>query len=75
MFGFRLPKAGTNLAGPPAYLQVPGFQSCLESKDMGSFKAWCLPCERPEGCAEASWDALSEMEGLTACAGAGEEEE
>jgi hypothetical protein len=72
MFGFRLPKAGSNLAGPPAYLSVPNYKTCMKEKDMGSFKVWCLPCGQPEGCEDASWEKLSGMDDLIACA---EEEE
>lgn len=43
---------------PPHYLEVKGFKHCLKSKNMGSWKAWCMPARKPAGCSNASWHEL-----------------
>lgn len=43
---------------PPHYLEVKGFKSCLRSKSMGSWDAWCLPARKPANCSHASWHEL-----------------
>ena len=40
---------------PPKYLRIPNFKSCLSTKDMGAWKAYCVPKEKPQSCAEKSW--------------------
>merc|ERR1711924_443061 len=46
---------------PPAYLQVPNFESCLgsETGEDGSSEMWCMPAEMPDGCSDTSWTKLS----------------
>merc|ERR1719473_2215936 len=46
---------------PPAYLQVPDFESCLgsETSNDGSSEMWCMPVEMPDGCSDESWTKLS----------------
>ncbi|MCL5260648.1 MAG: hypothetical protein M1561_03050 [Gammaproteobacteria bacterium] len=48
---------------PPKYLSVPNFQSCFATKNMGSWTAWCMPATKPEGCPDASWQALNSLTG------------
>jgi len=61
---------------PPAYLQVPDFESCLGTKDVGSYSIVCLPVEMPDGCASESWAALgSEDMQMVLCDNDDEEEE
>merc|ERR1712216_554292 len=61
---------------PPAYLQVPDFESCLGTKDVGSYSIVCLPVEMPDGCASESWAALgSEDMPMVLCGNDGEQEE
>merc|ERR1719460_899298 len=61
---------------PPAYLQVPDFESCLGTKDVGSYSIVCLPVEMPDGCAGESWAALgSEDMPMVLCDNDDEQEE
>ena len=55
---------------PPAYLQVNQFKDCLSQADRGTWKAWCMPANRPEHCPAASWkqlQALPAKAGLSDC--------
>jgi len=45
--------------GPsPSYLRIPNWKSCLGEKNMGTWRANCLPSSRPEACPEASWERI-----------------
>jgi hypothetical protein len=53
---------------PPKYLSVPDYQKCLGQKDMGTWKAWCLPENQPKGCPNASWKQIKfGFDGLDGC--------
>merc|ERR1711936_665703 len=56
---------------PPKFMSVEGWKDCMESKDMGSWDAWCLPAQKPKSnkCLEKSWKELQEMEGAKPCGG------
>jgi len=58
---------------PPKFMSVEGWKDCMESKDMGSWDAWCLPAQKPKSnkCLEKSWKELQEMEGAKPCGGPG----
>ena len=58
---------------PPEYLNVPGWQDCLGSKQHSSHSAVCLPSEKPEKCLQSSWDKLSRIWDLTKCGDESEE--
>merc|ERR1712168_175320 len=60
---------------PPKFMSVEGWKDCMESKDMGSWDAWCLPAQKPKSnkCLEKSWKELQEMEGAKPCGGPGNE--
>ena len=51
---------------PPAYLSVPSFQQCLSQAQESTFTHWCLPATQPQGCPDASWQAL-QSDDLPAC--------
>ena len=62
---------GTHLVGggavlPPTYLKVKGFKQCLSTKNMGTWKAWCLPKKKLPNCEQASWEQLQTM-GISPC--------
>jgi len=58
---------------PPYYLSVPGFQSCLGSKNMGTSTAWCLPRSKPEACISESWTELARnLDELSYCGDEGD---
>ncbi|MCF6776306.1 hypothetical protein L3V83_06930 [Thiotrichales bacterium 19X7-9] len=46
---------------PPEYLSVDGFQSCLSTKNMGTWQSYCIPETKPENCSQSSWDKLTTM--------------
>lgn len=48
---------------PPRYLEVDQFQSCLASKQVGTYQQWCMPASKPDGCPSQSWDQLDKMQG------------
>ncbi|MBU0744098.1 MAG: hypothetical protein KKE11_01835 [Gammaproteobacteria bacterium] len=51
----------------PEYLSVPNFKSCFEIKDMGSYREFCMPKERPEACPSDSWEALIKLDSPKSC--------
>lgn len=42
----------------PKYVQIKGFEKCLGTKSMGSWKSWCLPKNKPSQCANSAWQEL-----------------
>ena len=44
--------------GAPAYLSVMQWKDCVDSKDMGSWSAWCKPAEKPDACPADTWEKL-----------------
>lgn len=42
----------------PKYVQIKGFEKCLGTKYMGTWKAWCLPKNQPSQCADSAWQKL-----------------
>lgn len=48
---------------PPQYLNVENFQQCLATKDMGTWKAWCIPDTKPDSCPDQSWQQLNGLTG------------
>ncbi len=55
---------------PPAYLKVKNFKACLAQADQGTWKAWCLPSQRPKNCPVSSWKQLQvspARDGLSIC--------
>jgi hypothetical protein len=46
---------------PPAYLQVSGYQQCLQTVNKGTWTAWCMPKTQPQGCGDDSWKALLDL--------------
>merc|ERR1711936_813475 len=48
---------------PPKFMSVEGWKDCMESKDMGSWGAWCLPAQKPKSnkCLEKSWKERSRV--------------
>ena len=48
---------------PPKYLEVKDFKKCLAEKDMGTYRAWCLPAKKPEACPKESWEQLNNLTG------------
>lgn len=51
---------------PPAYLNVPNFQSCLQTESQGSWQSWCMPKTQPNDCPQSSWKELS-TQNIPAC--------
>jgi hypothetical protein len=47
---------------PPEYLSVPDFKKCLGTKNMGTWKSWCLPKEMSASCPADSWDKLNKIQ-------------
>ena len=49
--------------GAPAYLSIPGFESCLEefTPSGGDHSENCLPNKRPYNCAEQAWEELQNV--------------
>ena len=62
---FMLSVAALDLfaAFPPKYLDVKDFDRCLTEKDMGSYRAWCLPAKKPATCPKESWQQLNQLTG------------
>ena len=56
------PEAATS-ALPPKYLAVDQFQSCLQSKQVETYRQWCMPASKPASCAAQSWDELDGLQG------------
>jgi len=59
---------------PPKFMSVEGWKDCMESKDMGSWDAWCLPAQKPKSnkCLEKSWKELQHRHmGAMPCGGPG----
>merc|ERR1711990_43825 len=57
---------------PPGYLNVEGWQDCMETKNRGSWDDWCLPAKKPETnkCLDESWKELQEPDmGTIPCGG------
>ena len=48
---------------PPKYLDIKDFDHCLTAKDMGSYRAWCLPATKPAACPQESWRQLNQLTG------------
>ena len=44
--------------GAPAYLSVMQWKDCVDSKDMGSWAAWCKPADKPDTCPDETWEKL-----------------
>ena len=43
----------------PAYLSVPQFADCLDSKNITStWSEWCKPADKPDDCPATSWEQL-----------------
>lgn len=51
---------------PPAYLNVPNFQSCLQTESQGSWQSWCMPKTQPNDCPQSSWTELTKQN-IPAC--------
>jgi hypothetical protein len=48
---------------PPKYLSIKDFKSCLATKDMDTWTAWCIPAEKPDACPDESWQQLNSLTG------------
>ncbi len=46
---------------PPAYLQVEGYNQCLQTQNEGTWTAWCIPKVQPKSCSDDSWKALLKL--------------
>ncbi len=63
----KVPVGQGKAALPPPYLQVSGFKKCVAIKDMGSWKAYCLPKYRPALCDKQAWQKLQQLLSPKAC--------
>lgn len=63
----HLPLQRTTRLLPPKYLSVKGFKTCLSTKSMGTWRAYCLPHSRPKSCQYSSWTKLKSDKTLTSC--------
>ena len=58
----RIATVGGQNGLPPAWLDVPGHQSCLETFQASQHHTqWCLPDQRPEKCFKDTWDRVSSL--------------
>lgn len=48
---------------PPKYLAIKGFKQCLDTKDMGTWKALCMPAQKPDACSDEAWQQLKKLTG------------
>jgi len=50
-------------ASAPAYLEVPGYELCLEESSApgSTSSSYCLPPSKPEYCSDASWKELQNV--------------
>ena len=54
--------ATTSVAAlPPKYLAVKDFKQCLSIQESGTYRAWCLPAQKPHNCPATSWDELTAL--------------
>ncbi|MBS1229503.1 MAG: hypothetical protein H6R17_2780 [Proteobacteria bacterium] len=53
----------SSAALPPKYLGIKDFKQCLAVQQIGSYRAWCMPSEKPQSCPAASWDELKALAG------------
>lgn len=53
----------TEASLPPKYLNVPQFNKCLGTKEVGTIQQWCLPSKRMDQCPEPSWEQLRNLTG------------
>ena len=42
----------------PQYVQIKGFEKCLSTKSMGTWRSWCLPQSKPNKCSTYAWQKL-----------------
>ena len=48
---------------PPKYLGIKDFKRCLATQQIDSYRAWCIPAEKPGICPATSWDQLKALSG------------
>jgi len=53
----------SSAALPPKYLGIPDFAQCLATREVDTYRAWCLPAVKPEPCPAASWGQLNALAG------------
>ena len=54
--------ATTSVAAlPPKYLAVKDFKQCLSVQESGTYRAWCLPAQKPQNCPATSWAELTAL--------------
>jgi len=54
---------GSAAALPPKYLGIKDFKLCLATQEISSYRAWCMPSEKPENCPATSWKELKALTG------------
>jgi len=58
-----LPSMPMASALPPKYLSVVQFKDCLATQQISSYRAWCMPSEKPAQCPATSWSQLQALQG------------
>lgn len=53
----------SSAALPPKYLGIKDFKQCLAVQQISSYRAWCMPSEKPLSCPATSWDELKALTG------------
>ncbi len=54
---------GGNAVLPPKYLSIDGWQKCIGKKDMGTWKAICMPKSKPAACSDNAWKQFTGLTG------------
>lgn len=57
----------TSTTVPPHYLSVKHWKQCTATKNMGTYRAVCLPMNRPRHCPHSAWMHLQGDDTLPAC--------
>jgi uncharacterized lipoprotein len=58
-----LPSTPMASALPPKYLSVPQFKDCLNTQQISTYRAWCMPSVKPAQCPATSWSQLQALQG------------
>lgn len=48
---------------PPKYLGIKDFDKCLTDKQVDTYRALCIPANKPKACPKSSWKQLRSLSG------------